>query len=279
MDQGLDFNLLTIGRIKRSRTSPSGIGRFMTIRASRHPASWRKNSERKAQAPIADPHLAVRGWVGTRGAGEGLSEQQAIVDDVVVLEATLGVPGAPPRWDPPIQRLLQGETGGEHAGIAERARLGGGGRSATRYASIPVAGRTDRDPSRCRDRQRGASDFLEIQRRYQADFDVIGIALVADDNGGIAGDRVEQLDVGVEGECPAGQRAIVKADIRFNVAFLPKVAGRAKECDVCDAGLPVIGEADIGANPPVELVPRPHLHVVLLAPQVVEGAGSYAEAV
>src|ERR1700746_770376 len=118
----------------------------MTIRALGRPASWRKHSEREAQAPIADPHLAVRGCVGIRGAGEGLSEQQAVVDDVVVLEAALGVPGAPPRRDQPVQRLLQRKTSREHAGIAERAWLDGGGRSAARYASIPVAGRADRDP-------------------------------------------------------------------------------------------------------------------------------------
>src|SRR5258707_22537 len=80
-----------------------------------------KNSEREAQAPIADPNLAVRGCEGIRGAGEGLSEQQAIVDDVVVLDATLGVPGAPPRRDQPIQRFLESETGREHAAIPERA--------------------------------------------------------------------------------------------------------------------------------------------------------------
>src|SRR6516165_1002532 len=125
MDQGLDFNLLTIGRIKRSRTSPSGSWRFMTIRASRHPASWRKNSEREAQARIADPHVAMGVSVGTHHAVDDLSEQQAIVDDVVVLEATLDVPVAPPCRDQPIQRFLEGETARERAGITERARCGG----------------------------------------------------------------------------------------------------------------------------------------------------------
>src|SRR6266478_4646702 len=86
--------------------------------------------------------------------GQTLSEQQAVVDDVVVLEAALAVPGAPPRRDQPIQRLLQRETGREHAGIAERARLDGGGRSATRRAdsrgraSIPIAARADREIGR-----------------------------------------------------------------------------------------------------------------------------------
>src|SRR6478672_6824773 len=212
--------------VKEKPDIRSRIGRFMTIRALGRPASWRKHSEREAQAPIADPNLAVRGCVGIRGAGEGLSEQQAIVDDVVVLDATLCVPGAPPRRDPPIQRLLQGETGREHAGIAERARLEGGGRSATRHASVPVVARTDRDPGRRRDRQWSAGDFLQIHRRHHADFDVIRVALVADDNGGIAGDRVEQLGVGVDRESPAGERAVVEADIWFNVALLPEGAGR-----------------------------------------------------
>ena len=48
--------------------------------------------EREAQAPITDPHLAVGSWIGARSAGEGLSEQQAVVDDVVVLETTLHMP-------------------------------------------------------------------------------------------------------------------------------------------------------------------------------------------
>jgi hypothetical protein len=46
--------------------------------------------------------------------------------------------------------------------------------------------------------------------------------LVADDNGGTAGDRVEQLHVGVDGEWRAGQGAVVEADIWFNVALLPE---------------------------------------------------------
>src|SRR5260370_38023915 len=133
------------------------MGRLMEIREWGRAASWRKPAEREAQAPKAAPNLAVRGCEGIRGAGEGLSEQQAIVDDVVVLDATLGVPGAPPRRDQPIQRFLEGETGREHAGIAERARRSGG-QSATRHASGPVAGRTERDPGRVRTRQLAAGD-------------------------------------------------------------------------------------------------------------------------
>src|SRR5256886_9035552 len=215
-----------------------------------------KNSEREAQAPIADPNLAVRGCEGIRGAGEGLSEQQAIVDDVVVLDATLGVPGAPPSRDQPLQRLLQGEIGREHAGIAERARRSGG-QSATRHASVPVAARTNRGPGRRRERQWDAGDVLQIQRRHHADFDVIRVALVADDDGRAAGDRVEQLDVGIEGERPAGERAVVEPEIRFDVALLLEVAGRTDERDVGDAGLPIFGHGPIGADPPVELVPGP----------------------
>src|SRR5439155_6936866 len=98
------------------------------------------------------------------------------------------------------------------------------------------------DPGRRRDGQRSAGDFLEIQGRHHADFDVIRIALVADDDGRAAGDRVEQLDVGVDRERPAGQRAIVEADIWFDVALLPEVAGRAQERDVGDTGLPVSGD-------------------------------------
>src|ERR1700730_909216 len=264
--------------VKEKPDIRSRIGRFMTIRALGRPASWREPSEREAQAPIADPNLAVRGCEGIRGAGKGLSEQQAIVDDVVVLDATLGVPGAPPRRDQPIQRLLQGETGREHAGIAERARRGGG-QSATRHASVPVAARTDRDPGRRRDRQWDAGDVLQIQRRHHADFDVIRAALVADDDGRAAGDRVEQLDVGVEGERPAGERAVVEPEIRFDVALLLEVAGRTDERDVSDAGLPIFAHGPIGADPPVELVPgpdrvklpgrysiRPARHRILLAP-------------
>ena len=51
-----------------------------------------KNSEREAQAPIADPHVAMGVSVGTHHAVDDLSEQQAVVDDVVVLETTLHMP-------------------------------------------------------------------------------------------------------------------------------------------------------------------------------------------
>src|SRR5262249_3262627 len=82
IDQGLDFKiargaLAPRQTVKEKPDIRSRIGRFMTIRAVGRPASWQKHSEREAQAPIADPNLAVRGCVGIRGAGEGLSEQQA----------------------------------------------------------------------------------------------------------------------------------------------------------------------------------------------------------
>jgi hypothetical protein len=37
--------------LRRGRTSRLGIGRFMTIRASRHPASWRKTQNVKPRPP------------------------------------------------------------------------------------------------------------------------------------------------------------------------------------------------------------------------------------
>src|SRR5205807_10525022 len=86
--------------------------------------------------------------------------------------------------------------------------------------------------------------------------------------------------------------AIIEADVWLDVALLLDVAGRTDERDVGDAGLSIFCNGPIGADPPVELVPRPDRvkhpgrysirparHRILLAPQVVEGADSDAETV
>src|SRR4051794_30611006 len=97
--------------------------------------------ESEAEAAEAYPHVAMRGREGRRGADEGLRQQQAVVEDVVILEAVLDVPVAEPVRDE-LQRRLAGQAGREHADIVEVARRRAQ-RSAAGEAAVPVARRAD----------------------------------------------------------------------------------------------------------------------------------------
>src|SRR5947208_3114717 len=95
--------------------------------------------ERETKAGEPDRDVAVGGGESRRGPGEGLREQQAVVDDVVVLEAGLGVPVAEALRDE-RERRLAGQPGGEHARVVQLAWRHE--RDATaEHAPIPIAGR------------------------------------------------------------------------------------------------------------------------------------------
>src|SRR5262249_42074857 len=97
--------------------------------------------EAEADAGEADGDVLVRSGNRTRRPDLLLSQQQVVVDDVVVLEAGLGVPGAEPRRNP-VERELASEASREHTGIVmaaepDIAKIG---------ACVPVARRTHGDP-------------------------------------------------------------------------------------------------------------------------------------
>ena len=97
--------------------------------------------EAEAEAGEAHQHIAMGGVERARGSGEGLRQQQAVVDQVVVLNARVDVPLAQPRRHPG-ERDRSLETGREHALIA------GGARREDRWsaagdAAVPVGGGSD----------------------------------------------------------------------------------------------------------------------------------------
>src|SRR4051812_31609444 len=101
----------------------------------------------------------MSGLEGSRRASERLGEQQAVVDQVVVLEAAFDVPVAQSRRDY-VERKLALQTGRDDASIAERARRGSD-RPAACCAVVPVAARADGHPGGGRNRQRNAIDLFE----------------------------------------------------------------------------------------------------------------------
>src|ERR1700730_3738286 len=229
----------------------------------------RTYSEPEAEAGERHQHVAVGGGERTRGSGEGLGQQQAVVDQVIVLNARVDVPLAQPRRHP-SERDRPLEAGREHALIAGRAR-GEDGRAAAGDAAIPVGRWPDAGPGRRREYQRRTL-FGEVERRRHAELDVVGVALVADHHVGIAGGGPPQPHVGIDGDRQHANTLVAVFERELRVRFRVKVIRRAEELDERRAERPIPGEHHVGADEPVELVPGADERLALFAPQVVPGA-------
>src|SRR5215510_4796343 len=134
-------------RRRRSRTCSGGFRSKNVTSAS---TRGLEELEAEAEAAEADDVVFVGGGKAGNSERGQLRTLQIVVEEVVVLEASLGVPLAVARRHP-IQCQLAGQTGREYADIVGAAERGAAERGATR--SIPVLRGANRDPGRRGDHQ------------------------------------------------------------------------------------------------------------------------------